>query len=43
MYEYKAVLEGARIGGTYEKGVISEIPRIHCCQRTNIRNWKGLT
>ena len=43
MYGYKAVLEAARRGDTYEKGIIPETPRIHCRQRTLNRNWKGLT
>ena len=43
MYGYKAVLEAARRGGTYEKGIMSETPRIHCLQRTRNRNLKGLT
>ena len=43
MYGYKAVLEAARRGDTYEKGIIPETPRIHCSQRTLNRNWKGLT
>ena len=30
MYGYKAVLEAARRGDTYEKGIIPETPRIHC-------------
>ena len=34
MYGYKAVLEAARRGDTYEKGIIPETPRIHCRQRT---------
>ena len=34
MYGYKAVLEATRRGDTYEKGIIRETPRIHCCQRT---------
>ena len=29
MYGYKAVLEAARRGDTYEKGIIPETPRIH--------------
>ena len=40
MYGYKAVMEAARRGDTYEKGIIPATPRIHC--RHN-RNWKGLT
>ena len=43
MYGYKAALEAARRGDTYEKGIIAETPRIHCRQRTLNRNWKGLT
>ena len=43
MYGYKAVLEAARRGDTYEKGIIPETPRIHCHQRTLNRNWKGPT
>ena len=43
MYGYKAVLEAAGRGGTYEKGVILKTPRIHCRQRTRSGNWKGLT
>ena len=43
MYGYKAVLEATGRGGTYEKGVMPETPRIHCRQRTRIGNWKGLT
>ena len=34
MYGYKAVLEAARRGDTYEEGIIPETHRIHCCQRT---------
>ena len=34
MYGYKAVLEAARRGDTYEEGIIPETPRIHCRQRT---------
>ena len=43
MYGYKAVLEASGRGGTYEKGVMPETPRIHCRQRTRTGNWKGLT
>ena len=43
MYGYKAVLEAARKGGTYENGIMPETPRIHCRQRTRNRNWKALT
>ena len=43
MYGYKAVLEATGRGGTYEKGVMPVIPRMHCCQRTRTGNWKGLT
>ena len=43
MYGYKAVLEATGRGGTYEKGVMPETPRIHCRQRTRTGNWKGLT
>ena len=43
MYGYKAVLEATRRSGTYEQGIMPETPRIHCCQRTRNRNWKGLT
>ena len=39
----KAVLEASGRGGTYEKGVMPETPRIHCRQRTRTGNWKGLT
>ena len=42
MYGYKAVLEAARRGDTYEKGIIPETPRIHCRQRTLNRNCKAL-
>ena len=42
MYGYKAVLEASGRGGTYEKGVMPEAPRIHCRQRTLNRNWKRL-
>ena len=34
MYGYKAVLEAARRGDTYEKGIIPETPRIRCRQKT---------
>ena len=43
MYGYKAVLEEARRGDYYEKGILPETPRIHFHQRTLNRNWKGLT
>ena len=43
MYGYKALLEAARRGDTYEKGIIPETPRIHCRQRTLNRNREGLT
>ena len=43
MYGYKAVLEATGRGGTYEKWVMPETPRIHCRQRTRTGNWKGLT
>ena len=43
MYGYKAVLEAARRGDTYEKVIIPETPRIHYGQRTLNRNRKGLT
>ena len=39
---YKAVLEDTGRGGTYEKGVMPEAPRINCRQRTCTGNWKGL-
>ena len=42
MYGYKAVLEALGRGGTYEKGVMPEAPRIHCPQRTRTGSWKGL-
>ena len=41
MYGYKAVLEASGRGGTYEKGVMLETPRIHCHQRTRTGNWRG--
>ena len=34
MYGYKAVMEAAGRGGTYEKGVMPKTPRINCSQRT---------
>ena len=43
MQGYKAVLEASGRGGTYEKGVMPETPRIHCRQRTRTGNWKGFT
>ena len=43
MYGYKTVLEAARRGDTYEKGIIAETLRIFCGQRTLNRNWMGLT
>ena len=42
MYGYKTVLEAARRGDTYEKGIIPETPRIHCRQRTLNRNVSAL-
>ena len=42
MYGYKAVLEASGRGGTYEKGVMPEAPRILCRQRTRTGNWMGL-
>ena len=41
MYGYKAILEAARRGDTYEKGIIPETPRIHCRIRTHKRNLTG--
>ena len=43
MYGYKAVLEASGKGGSYEKEVMPETPRIHCRQRTCTGNWKGRT
>ena len=43
MYGYEAVLEATGRGGTYEKGVMPETPRIHCHQRIRTGNRKGLT
>ena len=43
MYGYKAVLKATRTGGTDEKGIMPETPRIHCLPRTLNRNWNGLT
>ena len=43
MYGYKAVFEATGRGGTYEKGVMLETPRIQYPERTRTGNWKGLT